>query len=717
MRVSGDLLEIRQRDLRFRSEEVAAFFQQALPFSLSPDLMTRMEERTEGWAAGLRMAAIALQRAENPQEAAEAFAGSHELLADYLMEEAVGGQAPAIQRFLLETSVLPLFNEEACVAVTGDPRARDHLRAVDEDNLFLVSLDHRQRWFRYHHLFAELLRFRLRQTFPERVEELHDRASRWFQDRGDIQEALSLAAEMESPRRLLEILDTHGYPILARSEFASFARWLTRVPDPLSQPYPMFLAALAWFRAQTERAPDLDHLLGALDASVQDPPAGYPPARLQEARLHLAALRAFAYRVLDRFHQALEAGEEALAKLPSEAITMRGILEFNMGAVHLRLANMDLARRYLERGYESCLKGGVPYLVLAALGHMGSVAANTEGLPAARRRLESAVTFAGERGLAGVPAFAIILYQLAQLHILAHEFDQAKGHLLRALELTRGERDTDIHANVLIHLARVAVGEGAFDEAEEHLSAASALAYSSNVKPFATTLDVEWARLNESRTGRLQVPEEAGPSAETSGFWTTWVEAETVLHLEHALHSGRHEEAGALAARLREESEPRKRGIALCVAEVAQAALTRDARERKELLSAALSVAAARDYVLPLVRCGPPIRSLLEGALKYPLPPRAQLFVRDRILPLMTREKTGTSALPSDEEAWDLTEKEVEILALLSRGLTNAEMARELFLSVNTVKTHLKHVFAKLDVANRTEAVQVARRRGIVSFE
>ena len=740
LRLSGDLLEIRQRDLRFSGEEAVELFHRALSVSLPAELVARLEERTEGWAAGLRMAAIALQQAEDPEEAAEAFAGSHELLVDYLLEEAVHGQPPEIQRFLMETSILPRFTAEGCAAVTEDPEAWAHLRAVDEANLFLVTLDPRQdpdasgRWFRYHHLFAELLRFRLQDTFPERVEGLHERASRWFEARGDIQEALAQAAEMESPRRLLELLDVHGYPILARSEFASFARWLGRVPQPLSQPYPMFLAALAWFRAQTERAPELDDLLGALEAILQDPPSDYPADRLQEARLHLAALRPFAYRVTDRFDLAVASAEEALATLPPGAVTMRGVLEFNTGAVHLRLANMDQARRYLEKSHESCLKGRVPYLVLAGLGHRGNVAANTEGLPAARRRLESAMAFARERGLAGVPAFAIILYQLAQVHILAHELEKAGELLRRALDLTRGERDTDIHANVLIHLARVAVGEGAFHEAEEHLNTASALAFSSNVKPYATTLDVEWARLNESRHGRLQVPEEAPPSAETSGFWTSWTEAETVLQLQHCLQLGRREEAAELAGRLKRESEPRQRGLALLVAEVARAALAPQAAERKEILSAALAMASTRGYIMPLVQGGPPVRALLEAGLSYPLPPVAQAFVRERILPLMpgkpseagfppgvlTPPEFGSppgvgspSSLPESED-WDLTEKEVEVLTHLSRGLTNAAMARELFVSVNTVKTHLKNIYSKLDVTNRTEAVRAARRRGLV---
>jgi LuxR family maltose regulon positive regulatory protein len=147
---------------------------------------------------------------------------------------------------------------------------------------------------------------------------------------------------------------------------------------------------------------------------------------------------------------------------------------------------------------------------------------------------------------------------------------------------------------------------------------------------------------------------------------------------------------------------------------VTEAALARDAADRRERLASALSLAAARGYVLPLIQGGAPVRTLLEAGLKHPLPPEAQAFVRDRVLPLMPQDSGRTAALPSGEEDWDLTEKEREVLALLSQGLTNADMASELFVSVNTVKTHLKRIFAKLGVETRTEAVQRGRRLGLI---
>lgn len=747
LRVSGGLLELRQRDLRFTAEEAVALFERLLPAGLDPALVGRLEARTEGWVAGLRMAAAALERVDDPAAAVDAFTGTHELMIDYLLEEALGRQNEARQRFLMETSILPRFTAATCAAVTGDAGAPAHLEAVDRANLFLVSLDDRHEWYRYHHLFAELLEYRLRRLHPDRVDGLRERASRWFEDEGDVQEAIRQAAAMDDDARLLELLDAHGYRILARSEFGAFARWVEHVDEPLARPYPMFLAALAWFRFQTQRGPDLDALLGAIEAAIASPPAGYPDDRRREARLHLGALRAFAFRIADRLEEAVEAGETALAALPDDAATIRGILEFNMGAVHLRLADTAEARAYLERGFDANLRSGAAYLVLASLAHLGYLASLTEGVAVAGQRLDGAMEFARERRLDGVPAFAIVLYQRAQVHYLADELDPARSLLERAVALIRDERETDILANVRIHLARVDTAAGRLDAAEEHLTAATALAHGHNVKPFATSLDVERARLAEARSGRLQAPGSAPPSAETAARWSSVREAEVVLQLQHLLKLGRRDDAAELAVRLRAESEARSRGPALCVARIAQTATADDAAARHEALEAALELAARRGYVRPLLECGEPARSLIEAGLKVAsLAPATRKFARDLLWRFPALEPTTTAgstaastapgtggaaagavgdgahggpdvprpvAAPVDPADFGLTGKEIEILALLTRGLTNKAMAKELYVSVNTVKTHLKRIYAKLDVSTRTEAADRARAMGL----
>lgn len=477
LRLSGELAEVREQELRFTHAEAADLLARLLPAALAPELVAQLEARTEGWAAGLRMAAIALERAADPAAVIAAFAGSHRFVMDYLLEEALGRQDEALQRFLMETAILPRFTAAACTAVTGDAQAPRRLHEAERRNLFLVALDDERTWYRYHHLFAELLQFRLRRLHPERLDALRERASRWFEAQGDVQEALQQAAGMSTPDRLVQMLDVHGYPLLSRSEFGSFARWLRYVPEPLAQPCPMFLVALAWFHAQTDRAPHLPPLLRAIEAAVAAPPPGYAAERAEEARLHCQALHACALRIADRFDEALATRDRVLQQLPPGATVVRGVLRFNMAAIHLRLAEMAPARRLLEQSFEANLCTGVFYLVLASLGHLGAVLAHTDGVGAARQRLETAVAFAERQRLASVPAFGIVLYQLAQVHYLADELDAARALLERAASLTAAERETDIRANVLLHLARVETAAGRWVRA-------AALPASSSSSPF-----------------------------------------------------------------------------------------------------------------------------------------------------------------------------------------------------------------------------------------
>lgn len=715
LRLSGDLLEIRQNDLRFTEEEAAELFRRSLPFELDRALVRRLEDRTEGWAAGLRLTALALERADDPGATAEAFLEARELIVEYLLEEVLGSQPAELQQFLMDTAVLPRFNREACEHITGDPRASDRLDEVEEANLFLIAHRRRGGWYRYHHLFRELLTLRLAARDPHRMESLRLRASRWFEEEGDLQEALAQASAMESRERLVEILDRHGYDILARSEFAAYSRWLPHLPDPLACGSPMFLASLAWFRAQTERSPDLGKLLTALDGALAEPPPDYPPDRLQEARMHRAVLESFVLRVTDRFDEALASGYAALKQLPAAASRIRGILHFNLGAVYLRMADMAEAWEHLAAAYEDCLGNRVPYLVLASRGHLGAITAQTTGLEAARGELEAAVTFVRDEGLDGVPAFGIVLYQLAHVHYLADRLNPARAHLERALEITTGERETDIHANVLIQLARVESAAGNGERAEEAMRRGSALALQYNVKPFATTLEVERARLVERRDGHLRPPEAAPASAESTLRWSSLREAETRFALEQCLKLGRLEDADRLARVLEQESAPRGRGVALAVARIARAVAERSAADRQRRVADGLSLAATRGYVRPLLDLGPRVHGLLRASVDYPvLDGLARDFVRTELVPRLPVSPPWAQALadrPGDEE---ITSREREILLQLSRGLTNEAIARELFVSVNTVKTHLKHVYAKLGASNRTEAVEIGRRYGVV---
>jgi LuxR family transcriptional regulator, maltose regulon positive regulatory protein len=717
LRVAGGLLELREADLRFLRTETADFFAHLLPAALESDLVDLLAERTEGWVAGLRMAALALQRADDPRAVVEAFHGTHRFVVDYLVEEALARQGAEVQRFLMETSVLPRFTAGTCAAVTGNAGAAELLQAVEAANLFLVPLGEERQWFRYHHLFAELLEFRLRRLHPERPDTLHERASRWFAAEGDIHQALEHAARMRSPELLVELLDAHGFALLARSELGSLGRWANCVADPLARRFPNFLIALGWLRTLTERAPDLEPLLRAAAAAIERPPAHYDAEACERSRAELEVLRAFALRFAGRLEESFEVGERALEMRAARDAFPRGRLLYNQARIHTVWGRMRSAAELLERSLADNLAARNFYLVLTGLGQQGAVLAQTEGVTRARESLEAALAFARERGLAGLPAFAAPLYHLGHAHYLADDLDAAEDCLQRAVAAGAARGYPEGNANGLVGLARVAAARGQFDAAHARLAEAAVLAHDRNVLLLDTTIELERARLALLRGEHVGPRLEARP-AMPDAPWTTIDETAATLCLWSALAAGDAERTAALATRLRAESEPRGRGVALCVARLAGAALDGAALkgdDRWAALDEALSLAAARGYVRPLLDGGEPVRALLQAGLARRLGPAARAHARLLLDRLETPASVASADTARDPLIEPLTEREQEVLDHLLRGLSNKAIARALYVSAETVKTHLKHVYAKLGAGDRREAAARARQLGLAS--
>ena len=716
LRIGGELLEFRARDLRFTEDETIELFERLLPGVLDAAAVRLLDQRTEGWAAGLRLAAMALQDAEDPAAFVESFAGTHRFVMDYLLEEALERQAPAVQRFLMETSILGRFSRESCAAVTGDPDAAVRLDEVEAAGLFLVPLGGDGEWYRYHHLFADLLRFRLGLQQAGRLEELHRRASRWFQAEGDVPAALEQASRMEDQTLLFELLDGYALDMLGRSEIAALRHWIGQLREPWPQTFPMVLCAIGWVRVLTHRAPDLEQVLNRVSAALEYAPERYDPARRRRAALHIEVLSAYEARYAGRFEEALRVADAAVHRIMDDDPFTRGLLVYNTARVRMALADMAPACELLEQAFGDHLRAGNLYLTLASLGRSAAVVAQTEGVNPARESLAAAVTFAEERGLVGNGAFSIILCHRGSVEHLAGEVERAERWFRSALELARAKDFPEERGNALVGLARVATARHSFDEAEALLVDAAALAQGSNTDLFDTTLTLESARLGIARECAG-----AGPPVphlepvEDSGPWTTLRETQVTLAIGQAMRTERHADAALLIDELRQASARLGRGPAHCAALLAGALLPA-APDRWNDVEAALVLAATRGYVQPLLDGGAPVRGLLRAALSRALSASARAHavqVLDAFDSGSVDEGPAERPPSGDQLLERLTVREEEVLACLFRGESNKAIARSLFVSVDTAKTHLKHIYAKLGVTDRNQAVARAGALGL----
>ena len=716
LRVAGELLEIRARDLRFTEAETLDLFHRLLPGTLEPEQIRQLDERTEGWVAGLRLAAIALQDSADPRALVDSFAGQHRLVMEYLLEEALERQSPELQQFLLDTSILRRFTPDTCGAVTGDPRAREKLQEVERANLFLIPLGLQGEWFRYHHLFADLLRFKLEHQQGERVEALHRRASTWFDHQGDLASALEHAARMKDQSRLLELLDREVLGMIGRSEMGALRHWTGKVRDPFSQPYPMVICSIGWLRVITDRAPELEPILKAVSRAMDGAPPNYDPDRRRRAAFHMAMLSAYAARYARRYEEALRIAQDLQESLAEADPFTRGLLTYNTARVRMALGDMEAAAGLLDHAFNDHLRSGNLYLTLASLGRTAAVVAQTEGISPAMDSLAAARSFAEDRGLIRNPAYSIVLFHTGGVEFLANRLDLARKALEAALELAGPEDFPEERGNALVGLARVAVAQGRFQEAESLLVEATSLSQGSNMDLQDTTLELERKRLALAREAAGEGPPVSPLTpAPAEGLWNTTRETELILALQQAIQHEDHSLADELSQELQRESTARNRGPALCWALLGRALLGKgvepDADPRWERLDEALKLAATRGYVRPFLDGGPTIRDLLRAGLTRVPSSTGRTHAR-WLLDIMdgesgSEERDGELGLLEP-----LTDREREVLALLFQGHSNKSIAQTIFVSVDTVKTHLKHIYDKLGVSDRNAAVRRAEELG-----
>lgn len=715
LRLAGELHEVREDELRFTLEEAGELLGLLLPEPLEPALLQRLEQKTEGWAAGLRLAAIALERAPDRRAAVTEFAGTHRVVVDYLLEEAVRVQEPELQWFLCATSILPRFTAETCAAVLDSADAEELLQQVESRRLFLVTLG--GGWYRYHHLFAELLEFRLRREHRDRLEALHGRASAWFASQGDMEEALRQASRMEDRTQLVRLLDAYGLELVSRSELATLGRWSALVPDPCSQPYPGFLAALIWYRLLSEREPDLAGPAAAARAALQAAAAGGTVAgeahRLTEAALQLDIAEAFRLRLAGRVEESITRTETVLERLPGRSGFAAGLVLYNLGAA--RLAQCEArARQTLEESFEVNLRDGPQYLMLSSLALLSMALSQQEGVAAARARLDAAQPLLRELGLERLPAYGMVLWQRGWLAWLEDELDAAAAELREAVRLATRGVIVEATANALVLLARVEAARDRGTRADECLAEAVALSTTRTVTLIGTSLPAESVRLDllRGRTAAAPLPAEPGP-----GTWTAAAEAAASVELLRWIRTGQANDATArvagIAGRLLEHAVAEGRGVAELVARTALALAEADRQRRWSMVDELLCLAGTRGYLRPLLDGGPRVHRLLVGALGQPLSPQARETARvllDRFGDDMTAPATGaapTLAVP-------LTDRELDVLACLARSMSNKAIARTMFVSPDTVKTHLRHIYDKLGVTDRATAVERARELNLL---
>jgi LuxR family maltose regulon positive regulatory protein len=712
LRARGDLLELRAADLRFTSSEASDYLNGAMGLSVGAGDVAKLGERTEGWIAALQLAALSMQGRDDASEFIAGFAGDDRYVVDYLVEEVLQRQQDAMRTFLLQTSVLGRLTGDLCDAVTGGSGGAATLDELDRSNLFLVPLDDQREWYRYHHLFAEMLRARLLDERREVLEELHLRASTWFEQNGFTGDAIVHALEAGSFERAASLIKAAMPGMQRQRQEVTLVGWLDMLPDEVVRADPELGVGYAGSLLSAGRTDGVDRLLRDAESGI-----GASPEGIAAVRRGIALYRAA--RALHTGDLETAGDQSAIAVELSAGGShidlgsshgLRGLVLWAGGELEQARTTWEISLRELEKaGHLSDVLGGSIAMgdILIAQGRL------TDAEAAYRRGL----------GLAGTTDPP--LRGTADMHVgisdVLRERDELEG--ARA-ELAAAEalgeyaglpqnrhRRRMAAARLLQAEGDPAAGIGLLDEAE----ALYTPDFFPEVRPIAALrarLQVAAGRIDDARNWvrrrRVRADDELSYLAEFDHITLARVllaEQSEPHHIDEAL---------ILLDRLLADAEAgERRGVQIEVLILRSLATQRAGRSDDALsfLEGAVTLAEPEGYVRLFADEGQPMARLLTALAKRG---GGGAYVR-RLQTAAgaatgSERRTGTGGLPDP-----LSEREVDVLRLLASDLSGPEISRQLVVSLNTLRTHTKNIYAKLGATSRREAIRRASELGLLN--
>lgn len=712
LRVQGQLTELRAADLRFTSSEVAEFLNQRMGLKLSTEHIAALETRTEGWIAGLQLAALSLQEQQDVTGFIQSFTGSHRFVMDYLVEEVLHQQSEILQKFLLHTSILHRMCASLCDAVLMDSSisGEETLHYLERANLFLIPLDHERRWYRYHHLFADLLQQRLRQRLniatkdgEHRLNELHIRASQWYEDNGLQMEAFQHAAAAHDIERAERLLDGKGMPLHLSGGVSPIIGWLESLPADVLNARPWLWwrhAAMLLINGQTI---GVEEKLQAAESGLANILQQSEPDAQTRNMIGLIAM-ASATLALTRYDvkAMLAQSRRALEYLAPTSLFQRANANWTLGYAYVLQGDRALARQaFTESVSLSEATGAMFPLILATIG-LGLVQElDNELYPAAetyRRVLEWAgdhpQQIVGEAHL----GLARILYEW-------NDLDAAEQHTQQSLHLARQyESIIDRHVISEVFLARLKLAQGDVAGASNLLAQTDTSVRQHNFVH----------RIPEVATAQVLAFLRQGNLAAAAHL----AQAHDLPLSRARVFLARGETSAAIATleSYRQQVEAKGWQDERLKTVVLQAVAFHDHNEKNkavQVLSDALALAESGGAIRIFVDEGLPMAELLSEAAMQGIYPE---YV-GKLLAAIEEEKQAhvqPHALSTSPLINPLSPRELEVLQLIAQGLSNDEISKQLVLALDTVKGHNRRIYEKLQVQRRTEAVARARELGLL---
>jgi len=718
LRARGQLLELRSSDLRFTINEEIDFLDHIMGVNLCAEEISELDSRIEGWIAGLQLAALSLRDQEDTLSFIQSFTGSHRYIGDYLADQVLVQQPPDIQSFLLQTSILERFTSSLCDSVTGQGESPLILGQLETCNLFIIPLDDERRWYRYHHLFADLLETRLEESHPELVTILHSRAAEWFEQNGFLTEAVNHALKGEDNNRSLRLILQNAFPMLMRGEDITLSAWINCLPSDYLTHQPWLLIYDAWAMVAMGHVNRAERRIQEAEKILDNcSPEGEKSECIlieQADRQSMLSYTAYLHSRLANLSadvsSALQYARQAKVLLPKNDVVMGCIIAYHLGSIYYNKNDLENAGKAFADAVELGKAADNIYVIGRSLSALAKLRKLQGRLHDAYLLYNHAAQIGNERSC---PQFHIrgnIYIGFGDLLCEWNDLETASRYLKEGIECAKRWVNPSALAYGYASLARVLLAKGEMEEASATLKLAQHLLETHKVYPEMTSIvRAAWVRfwlaMNDWSAIQHWLRKQKIHERATLGFIN---ELDYMSSARVCIAQGNSDRALELLDDLVKVVEAGGRVGRLIEILTLKALAFQGTGKISSAFTAlenALTLAEPEGYARIFLDEGSPMAELLLRGFEYRTwrDPRLTAFVK------LLLSDFGLQPIEKSSAFGSLSMREKEVLQLVAGGASNKEIAQSLSVTVSTVKAHLRNINAKLEVNSRTQAVARAR--------